>query len=80
MVFYYIITEQHNFALTVKMGDSVLFLKNISKYAFSLPLSRTVRLGTEPSWLLNFPFCVIRDRLISTHFKAYRQFAPLAST
>jgi hypothetical protein len=44
--FYYIITEQHNFSLAVKMCGFVLFLKDVSKYTFSFSPSRTVRLGT----------------------------------
>jgi len=41
-------------ALVLKIGD-FLFFNDISKYAFSFSLSRTVRLRTEPSFLLNFP-------------------------
>jgi hypothetical protein len=45
----------HNtdFAFQMKIGGFDLFLHDISKYAFSFPLSRTDHLGTEPSPLLN---------------------------
>jgi hypothetical protein len=48
-----------DFALSVKRGDIVLILNNIPKYVCSFSLSRTVRLGNEPSRLLNFPVDVL---------------------